>query len=334
MLNEYNIDYLGCTTAGEFTDRTIADESIAMLLLDMDPEHYCIVHAESGSQTTREIAKSIGQIGAECFKNPAYIVFSGGIRTDGDQIVLGIEDAIGSDQTVFGALAGDNFSLTGTYIFDAEGESDNGLSAIVLNQDRISVQGIATSGWKPVGTIRTVTKSEGNVVYTIDDEPALDMVMKFMGVPEDIDHRTDIMIDIGAEYPLHIKREEGPSVLRAPLFANKENRSFVCAGSVPQGSKVRFSLPPDFDIIDTVVEECKKVRDLDLPEADATLLFSCAARKLSLGPLVESEIQGVQNVWGVPMAGSFCYGEIGAVRGGKHEFHNNTCSIVALRERP
>ncbi|MBK9939603.1 MAG: hypothetical protein IPP02_14725 [Chitinophagaceae bacterium] len=28
---------------------------------------------------------------------------------------------------------------------------------------------MATCGWQAIGTIKTVTKSEGNIVYTIDD---------------------------------------------------------------------------------------------------------------------------------------------------------------------
>ncbi len=42
----------------------------------------------------------------------------------------------------------------------------------LLSEDKIAVKGIATCGWQAIGT--TVTKSEGNIVYTIDDKPALD----------------------------------------------------------------------------------------------------------------------------------------------------------------
>ncbi|MBK9569735.1 MAG: hypothetical protein IPO53_07295 [Chitinophagaceae bacterium] len=36
-------------------------------------------------------------------------------------------------------------------------------------------KGVATCGWKAMGTAKTVTKSEGNRLYTIDDIPVLEL---------------------------------------------------------------------------------------------------------------------------------------------------------------
>jgi len=248
-------------------------------------------------------------------------------------VVRGFEDVAGHDVSIFGGLAGDDFTLTGNYVFTNGNESGSGVITVVLDMDKVNVQGFATSGWKPVGTVRTITKSEGNVVYTIDDGPALDMVVRFMGVPKNIDEQKDVLVAIGSEYPIQLQRDDGPPVIRAPLFANKTDHSFVCAGSVPQGAKVRFSMPPDFDIVQAVIDESAELQRTEQPVADALIMFSCMCRHLSLGPLVAEEIQGVKDVWGSPMAGFFSYGEIGRSKRGRHEFHNNTCSLVTLRER-
>ena len=157
--------------------------------------------------------------------------------------------------------------------------------------------------------------------------------MKYMGVSSKIDEWKDVIGNIGSEFPMQLQRENAPPVMRAPLFANKVDRSLVCAGSVPQGSKVRFSLPPDFDVIDQVVDECTGLK-VQQPAADAMIMFSCKARHLTLGPLVGTEIDRVKEVWGSPLVGFFSYGEIGrANQGGKHEFHNNTCCLLVLKEK-
>ena len=52
----------------------------------------------------------------------------------------------------------------------------------------------------------------------------------------------------------------------------------------PTGFQVRFSLPPDFDVIEKVIKGCEELKAKDMPEADALLLFNCAGRPLSLGP--------------------------------------------------
>ena len=333
LLEKHEIDIFGSTTAGEFIDGEIGEKSVAMMLLDISHDHYKLVHLETGSSQTIALAKSIGNQGLETFSNPAFIIASGGISTDGEMIVRGIEEAVGPKVTIFGGLAGDDFKMSGTYVFTNGHYSINGLVVIILDEDKINVKGLASSGWEPVGTVRTITKSEGNVVYTIDDQPALDVIVKYMGINKNLDEWKDVIMNVGSEFPMQIQRENAEPVIRAPLFANKEDRSLVCAGSVPQGSKVRFSLPPDDSIIDKVVDECETVKDNELNEAEAMIMFSCKARHLSLGPMVSEEIDRVKNVWNAPMIGFFSYGEMGKATKGKHEFHNNTCSLVVLSEK-
>jgi len=333
LLEERNIDIFGSTTAGEFIDGEIGEESAAIMLLDLNKDYYRLLHIETGEENTLEIAKSVGRQGLDTFSNPAFIIASGGISTDGEMIIRGIEEAVGPKVTIFGGLAGDDFKMSGTYVFTNGTYSINGLVAIILDEDHVNVKGLATSGWEPVGTVRTITKSEGNVVYTIDDQPALDVVIKYMGVNRNIDEWKDVIINVGSEFPMQLQRENAEPVIRAPLFANKEDRSLVCAGSVPQGSKIRFSLPPDDSVIEKVVNECATVKKEEMENADAMIMFSCKARHLSLGPMVGDEIDQVKDVWGAPLVGFFSYGEMGKATKGKHEFHNNTCSLVLLSEK-
>ena len=49
--------------------------------------------------------------------------------------------------------------------------------------------------------------------------------------------------------------------------------------------------------------------------------------------MVKKEIEEIKNTWDCPIAGFFCFGEIGKYHGGETEFHNNTCSIVLLKEK-
>ena len=62
-----------------------------------------------------------------------------------------------------------------------------------------------------------------------------------------------------------------------------DDRSYYCGGTVPQGSKVRFSIAPDFDVIEKVINGCEDLKATEMPEADALLSFNCAGRLLSLG---------------------------------------------------
>jgi small ligand-binding sensory domain FIST len=138
---------------------------------------------------------------------------------------------------------------------------------------------------------------------------------------------------IATNFPLQLQREKGAPVMRPGLLINWEDGSFYCGGKVPQGSKVRFSLPPDFDVIEKVVEGLEELKENEIPDADAVILFSCAGRILSLGPLMSKEIEGIYKVWNVPMAGFFCNGEIARATDGNNDLQNLTACCVVLKEK-
>lgn len=333
VLDKEDIVVFGATTSGEFIDGDIEEGSIVIMLLDINPEYFKSVFLETGTETTFENAKQIGLIGKETFKNPAFLIVSGWLTEEGENIVEGITEGSGKDVTIFGGMAGDDLSLSGPMVFTKDKSSDKGLLALIIDEDKIEVNGIATCGWKPIGTTKTITKSKGNIVYTIDNKPALEMIIKYLGVDYNFDSGKEIVTQIGAYYPLQLERENVAPVMRTAMLANREDRSLICAGNVPQGAKVKFSLPPDFDAIETVIEECNELKDEHQQEADALIMFSCISRHLSFGILMSEEISQVQNVWNAPMVGFFTYGEFGKSKTGKHEFHNNTCCLVALKEK-
>ncbi len=334
LLNKEGIQIFGTTTSGEFIDGEIGEGGIVMMLLDIHPDYFKLMFLETGEHTTTlENSTRLGIEAKKIFPNPAFIIASGWLHIDGEKIIEGIEAGFGKEVTVFGGMAGDDLVLTGPLVFTNGKSSVNGLLAIIIDEDKIAVNGIATCGWKAIGTTKRVTKSSGNIVYTIDDKPALDMVIKYLGVDIDLDSGKDVVTHIGAYYPLQLERENVAPVMRTAMFANKEDRSLICAGNVPQGSKIRFSLPPDFDAIDKVVEECVEIKNEKQAEADAVIMFSCISRHLSFGLMMREELERVQQVWEAPMVGFFCYGEFGKSKTGKHEFHNNTCCVVVLKEK-
>ncbi len=195
------------------------------------------------------------------------------------------------------------------------------------------IKGKATCGWKAVGTERTVTKSEGNHVFTVDDIPVLDITAKYGGIENVAPDNAGLLMELATTFPLQLQRKEGDPVMRPGLAIDWSDRSFYCSGSVPQGAKVRFSIPPDFDVMEKVIKGVEGMKAMEMPEADALIVFSCAGRIVSLGPLMQMEIEGVKNVWNVPMAGMFSNAELGRATGGNLEMHNLTTCVVALKEK-
>lgn len=333
MLDAENIAVFGCTTNGEFTDEEHEKGSAAILLLDMKKENFEIYFEEYPEGNYREMSSAIAQKAKAKFETPAFLIGTSNSGADGEEILRGIEDVAGKQVNAYGGGAGDDYAFKDTFVFTNRKDSSHAMVCIALDETKVKIKGIATCGWKAVGTEKTVTKSEGNHVYTVDDIPVLDITTKYGGIENVTPENNNLLIEIAANFPLQLQREKGDPIMRPGLVIDWNDHSFYTSGSLPQGSKVRFSLPPDFDVMEKVVKGVENLKATEMPEADALVVFSCAGRILSLGPLMSKELEGVKNVWNVPMAGMFSNAELGRATGGNLEMHNLTTCCVVLKEK-
>ena len=333
ILSKVGVQIFGVTTNGEFTDETPEKLSTAILLLDMNTSYFKISSSEYLQNNFREVAYHLALEAKKQFKNPAFLIAGSNFQTDAEALLQGFVDATNAEVDIYGGMAGDDVTFTKQYVFTNQWESNKGLVVLALDGDNILIKGKATCGWKAVGTEKTVTKSEGTHVYTIEDVPVLDITAKFGGIENVSPDNPNLLLDIAANFPLQLQREKGDPVMRPGLVIDWTDHSFYCSGTVPQGSKVRFSLPPDFDVMDKVIKGAENLKATEMPEADALVVFSCAGRILSFGPLMTEELMGIKNVWNVPMVGMFSNAELARATGGNLEMHNLTTCVVALKEK-
>ena len=159
-----------------------AKNQSAILLLDINPDYFTYLFAEYPEKNYREVAAGIANKAKQLFANPAFLISGSNMETDAEQLLFGFEDVIGKQVNVYGGMAGDDYSFKEQFVFTNNKASNRGMVVLALDEDKIMIKGIATCGWKAVGTERTVTKSEGNHVYTVDDIPVLDLTTKYGGL--------------------------------------------------------------------------------------------------------------------------------------------------------
>jgi len=339
ILSKEGIDIIGATSSGEFINGHQSESETAVMLLNINKSDYSILIEDIGERSLDEAASNLAKAALQKFSKPAFILCStllsaNGKMIDGETLVRNIEKITGPNISMFGGMAGDDITFTGTYVFTANQSTDYGMAVLVLNEEKIKLYGMAISGWKPMGVSRTVTNSEGNLIYTIDNKPALEMYLRFLGKERSTaDDQIKFFDSIGIHYPFQIEREGREPKICNPIGYDKEKKALMCESDVPQGSKFRFSTPPDFEIIDTVITKANELKDETNADADALLIFSCAGRLSALGPMAQQENDGLAEVWKVPMTGFYTYGEFGKGINGKHEFHSCTNSWVALKEK-
>lgn len=329
VLDKAGIAIFGASTSEKFSEQGLEPGGIAVLLLDMDPAHFKIIIKDFNNvDTVYETACQVGETGKNSFDRPAFIISTADIRIPGEELIRGILDKAGVHVPVIGARVGEHINFTGT-VFTNQSKSDSGIISLILDEDKINVKGVAVSGWKPVGTEKKITKSEGNWVNTIDNEPALSVIKKFLGIEMLTGNKSEGL----DSYPLQFQRGTGKPVMNPIVLWNEENQSVMLGAPVTEGSMFRFSLPPDLEVIDTVIESTRAMKENELPDVDAMLIFSCVGRQSSLGPMVASEIEGLAATWNKPMAGFFSLGEFGKLDDTRPEFHGTTVSWVVLKEK-
>lgn len=335
MMDAEGISIFGASTSEKFTEQGIEPSGIVVLLLDMNPANFKVVLKDFNSAASVYVAASqVGDAGKKIFDHPAFIISGADITTPGEEVIGGLLDKAGDNVAVIGGMAGNPANFTGS-VFTNHGKSSSGLVALILDEDKIDVKGIAVSGWKPVGTEKRITKSEGTWIYTIDNEPAMNVIKKFLGREIVTNEKSEGLVNLGIydNYPLQVQRESGQPMMRPILLWNTTNQSVMVGGPVKEGSLFRFSLPPDLEVIDTVIESSKAIKEKELPDADAMVVFSCVGRLSSLGPMSSSELEGLAATWNKPMAGFFSLGEFGKLDDSRPEFHGTTVSWVVLKEK-
>lgn len=334
LLDQQGIQVFGATTGGEFIDGDIGAGTIAILLLDLDPSNFMILLEDYRDKDPEVLAGEMARKAKEQFQNPSFII-SGSIEVANssatcEPILRAIEAVTGKDTVIWGGRVGDDFLFDETVVFTNNKSTTRGILLLVLNGDKILMKGQSASGQIAAGTTKTITRVSGDWALEIDNQPAAEMVLKYLGLSltqaEAETFNPGIIV-------FSLLRDQGEPVLRTSTVFNWKDKSLLISSGIKVGDKIRLTLPPDFEIVEEVKRNAEKIKEEQMPEADALLMFSCAGRLGQLGPLIGEEIDGIRKVFQVPMAGFFAYGEFGRTNNGNNEFHNQTCCWVALKEK-
>lgn len=338
ILKKDGIAIFGASSCGEFSNGHQSEGEIVILLVDVKREYYAIVIEDVENDQVGKAASIIANNALQHFKNPTMLltccgVYSNGKYFDGDTLVKVLVKELGEETVFFGGMAGDDWEIANSFVFTHTKESHNGIAALVFDGDKISLHGMAIHGWKPLGIARKVTKSEGNKVYSIDGKPAAELYLKYLGMTEKTgDENFDIFKELSVHFPFIAKRKDGETIIKSPRSIDAASNALVMDIEMEEGSVFYFTTPPDFEISNEIISEATALKNTMESNPDALLIFSCAGRPPVLGPLTTVENEGLAEVWQVPMAGFYTYGEFGRTKGGRQHFHSAMCCWVTLKE--
>jgi hypothetical protein len=186
-------------------------------------------------------------------------------------------------------------------------------------------------GWRGDGSGMLATASNGNVLYELDDRPALDAFVDRLHVPDDICRDAEEFNAYVLSRPLAISRR-GRLALRQIVSADHDERTLICSAVVPRGAQVFVAQTDAAATIAAADRVCAEaVAGLHGQPLAGLLVFDCIGRRMALpAESLATEWATMRtHTGGAPIGGFYTGGEFARVHGAVG-FHNQSIVACAL----
>ena len=324
---------LGCTTGGQIHQHDAVDDEITGVAIRFDRTRVRLVSEIVGSSAD---SRSCGRAIGEQLKAPGLagiFILSDGLNVNGSELVAGITGVIGRHIPLTGGLAGDGSKFEETLVGANCAPRSRMVAGIGFYGDAVRIGHGSAGGWDVFGPWRTVTRSQSNVLFELDGEPALDLYERYLG-----DEAAGLP-GAGLLFPLQIQNPDHADhrIVRTILAVDHEQRSLTFAGDVPEGWSAQL-MRGNLDHLSQGAADAARqaTRGLDAKAGNGVaLLISCIGRRLLMGQRVSDEIEAAGAVLGTRFdrLGFYSYGEISPhAVSGICELHNQTMTITTISE--
>lgn len=322
---------LGCSSSGEIYNDEINDHSISLAILQLEHTAVCLATDEiSDTNTSADVGANLAkQLPHDDLR--AVMVLSDGLVVNGSQLIQSLSKNLPDKVVITGGLAGDSDRFVQTWVWSDGAMKSGHVCAAGFYGDRIGIGHGSRGGWDILGPEREVTRSDANVLYALDGQPALDLYKKYLG------EQAEGLPATGLLFPLAISNaeEEDGNTVRTILAVNEQDNSITFAGDIPQGSYVRL-MRANFDrLIDGAADASAAVDTKGYTSGPIlSIAISCVGRRLVLGPRTEEEIEAALDGMpeGTQQIGYYSYGEISPLASGQCGLHNQTMTLTAIWE--
>src|ERR1700730_9811407 len=172
---------LGCTTGGQIHEHDTVDDEITGVAIRFDQTRIRLVSEMVGcSADSRDCGRAIG----ERLLAPdlaGIFILSDGLNVNGSELVAGNTWGVGPHSQLTGGLAGDGSQFEETLVGANCAPQSRMVAGIGFYGNAIRIGHGSAGGWGVFGPLRTGTRSEGNVLFELDGEPALDLYERYLG---------------------------------------------------------------------------------------------------------------------------------------------------------
>jgi hypothetical protein len=325
-------EVVGCSTSGEIGGRKLLDDSLSVVVLAFDDTDVRVAQARVTDSTASEgVGRSLADqlIGDDL---AAVFVLSNGLNVNGTALVAGMNSLLPEGVITTGGLAGDGEAFEQTWVLRGDDAALDRTVAVGFYGDNVVVTHGSQGGWDRFGPERRVTRSQDNVLFELDGQPALDLYKRYLG-----DHAAELPA-AGLLFPLEIHQPDDPGkrLVRTILAVDEDNHSLTFAGDIPEGWIAQL-MKANFDRLVDGAESAAEALGTDRHgRRPVCFAISCVGRRLVLRERTEDEIEAVADL--LPeearLAGFYSYGELSPhIEGEPCDLHNQTMTLTLISER-
>ena len=233
---------------------------------------------------------------------------------------------------VLGGLS--SASAVGSASLFRDGEVLGG-GAVACSVSGVPILPCVSQGATPVGPEMTITAAERNVIEELASRPAIERLREALDA---LDAREQRLAASGLMLGIVIDENQpeyrrGDFLVRPIIAADGEAGTIALGERIRVGQTVRMHLRDGASADEDLRASLRlQVEALGSTRPAGALLFTCNGRGSHMFEVPDHDASALEDVLGVPAAGSFCAGEIGPV-GGRNFLHGFTATMAVFADQ-
>lgn len=293
---------------------------LAPFLLQPDEWHSLLLDSEKFRRA----------VGVESNPN-LFILLADPFSTPVGDVLVAFNDSFPGVPTV-GGMASGALRPNGNLLLLNEQVANAGLVGVAL-AGALDVDLIVSQGCRPIWRPFTITSAQKNIIYSLEGQPPLTMLQDLI---PDLPEEDRELLQNGLFVGRAVQTEgeppgRGDFLIRGVTGLDWENGSIAVGDVICEGDVIQFHLRDALTAQEDLEMMLIPQSFREMP--GGALLFTCNGRGSRLYGFPNGDISVIQKILGgAPLAGFFCAGEIGPLRG-QNLLHGHT-AILALFRQP
>lgn len=331
--NKYpNAELLINTTAGEIANHQVHNNTVSITAINFNKAYINVVSKNiDDTKDAYKIGKEIANnLRSKELKH--IFLICDGLNISGDNLIKAMNENLPGGIKVTGGFAGDGERFEKTLVGLNSFPIENNITAIGFYGNSLTVKYGVHKGWSAFGPKRLITKANGNKLFELDGENALELYKKYLG------DKTSELPGSAFLFPLGVHTKDQPEpTIRTILAIDEEEQSMTFAAGLIEGDSVQLMKANLNELIHGSYDKALEVHNGNesIPP-DLTIIVSCVGRKVVLGERIDDEVENVRDAMGTNsvLTGFYSYGEFAPLNDSVECcLHNQTMTMTTFFEQ-